>query len=473
AQWIYVGDYHTNFQSQRAFLRILKQLNAKQNPMVLCLEIIRKEQQEDLEKYLKGHLSRSTFLRRINLKQSFFFDLWEHFEPIFDFARYYQIPVYGLESAPHGSGLIKRDEAMARRLQEIHQKHPHHQLLVLVGDLHIAPENLPRQVHRLLKRFAKTKELLVYQNSEKIYWKLAEANLEHQVEVVRLDSRSYCLMNTPPVVWQQSYLHWLEQEGEELDYAHPREHFLNLVEQIRVFLSLELPEQLEDLEVFTCGDLSFFERLKSDRGFSIKEKSKILKQLGKSQAHYLPDRQWVYLGSLSLNHAAEEATQFIRHLLMGSVKSPKRAEDRFYASVLEEAIGFFGSKILNPKRKCLSLEEFKAQILVLKDKKQDPSIRLNLKVAQEVVAFKHLEKKSKPISHPGKITRQTEFFLSLSRALGYMLGERLYYAMVRGLYPRPQVRKLLQNPFSKKGEAFEVYQKLIKRFAKLRLPQRF
>ena len=73
----------------------------------------------------------------------------------------------------------------------------------------------------------------------------------------------------------------------------------------------------------------------------------------------------------------------------------------------------------------------------------------------------------------GKVTRQTEFFHYLTRALGHMLGERLYYAMVEGRYPRPQLRKLLQSRYEKKGEAYGVYQTLMDRFGKLVLPKRF
>ena len=59
----------------------------------------------------------------------------------------------------------------------------------------------------------------------------------------------------------------------------------------------------------------------------------------------------VYLGNLSMNHASEEATHFLRHVMSGC-QEPLNLVDAFYARALEEAVGFLGSKMLNHKRKC-------------------------------------------------------------------------------------------------------------------------
>src|SRR5262249_34736290 len=82
AEWIYIGDYHTNRQSQRALLRLLKMLIGQTDRFVLCLEFLQKRYQEHAQRYLQGKLSLSQFLKRINLRKHFYFDLWENFEPI-------------------------------------------------------------------------------------------------------------------------------------------------------------------------------------------------------------------------------------------------------------------------------------------------------------------------------------------------------------------------------------------------------
>ncbi|HCU24757.1 MAG TPA: hypothetical protein DF383_07050, partial [Deltaproteobacteria bacterium] len=240
AEWIYVGDYHTNRQSQRALLRLLKMLIGATDRFVLCLEFLQKRHQVHVDRYLQSKLSLSKFLQHINLRKHFYFDLWENFEPIFDFAKYYQIEVFGIETASFGAGLKKRDAAMAQTLAEISRQRPDMKKIVFVGDLHIAPENLPRQAAKTVgKAYPHERELFLYQNSEQIYWKLAADHLEDKVELVRLDDKSFCLINTPPIVWQQSYLNWLENEEGEIDYQDPKHGFLDLAERIAKFLEIK------------------------------------------------------------------------------------------------------------------------------------------------------------------------------------------------------------------------------------------
>lgn len=472
SEWIYMGDYHTNRQSQRALLRLLKRLITQTDQFVIALEFLQKKHQPDVERFLKDKISLTTFLKRINLRKHFYFDLWENFEPIFDFAKYYQLNLYGLESAPYGAGLKKRDQAMAANLAEIRRTNPECKVLTFVGDLHIAPENLPRQVGRALgAEYAPEKELYLYQNSEKIYWQLAEKNQEDKVEIVRIDDKSFCLMNTPPIVWQQSYLNWLENEEGEIDYQDPKHSFLELAERIAGFLRLKLPASKEEVEVFTCGDLSFLERLKEDPDFSPAERRTIKRQVELSESYYIPKQKWVYLANVSLNHAAEEASHFIRHLVAGD-EFPRNSQDVFYANVLHEAIGFFGSKIINPKRKCTRVKDFRSMIEYFKKTTVPRDRTFELEVGHAVLQLKKMEKNGKPIANAGEMLKNHDLFFGVSHALGYMLGEILYHSLIQGKFRKGEIRGLYKNPFREKGAPFRVYLELIRRLEKVILPYR-
>ncbi len=472
AQWIYMGDYHTNRQSQRALLRILKMMITQTDQFVLCLEFLQKRHQPYVDKFLRGKISLNTFLKRINLRKHFYFDLWENFEPIFDFARYYQLDLYGIESAPLGAGLKKRDKAMAENIAEIAQKNSEFKILAFVGDLHIAPENLPAKVRKTVgEEYSKGKELFLYQNSEKIYFQLAEQHLEDKVEVVRIDDNSFCLMNTPPIVWQQSYLNWLENEEGEIDYQDPKHSFLELAQNIAGFLDIKLPRSKDEVEVFTCGDLSFLERLKDDPDFTLKERKIIKRQVELSESYYIPKHKWVYLANVSLNHAAEEASHFIRHLVAGD-EFPRNSEDAFYANVLHEAIGFFGSKFINHKRKCLREKDFKSLMEYFKKVRVPRDRTFELEIAHSVIEVKKLERKGRPIADPKAMHRHHDLFFGVSHALGYMLGEMLYHAMIQEKLSKQEARALFEDPFSKPGEPFQVYMGLMKRFSKIALPHR-
>ncbi|MFO1463712.1 MAG: ChaN family lipoprotein [bacterium] len=472
AEWIYIGDYHTNRQSQRALLRLLKVLIAQTDQFVLCLEFLQRRHQPHADRYLQGKISLSRFLQLINLRKHFYFDLWENFEPIFDFAKYYQLGIYGIEAAPFGAGLKKRDEAMAKTLAEIHALYPAFKKIVFVGDLHIAPENLPKQVAKVLGReYRAERELYLYQNSERIYWKLAEAQLEDKVELVRLDDKSFCLMNTPPIVWQQSYLNWLENEEGEIDYQDPKHSFLDLAERIARFLGIKLPKSKDEVEVFTCGDLSFLERLKEDPDFSPRERRMIQKQVELSESYYIPKRKWAYLANVSLNHAAEEAAHFIRHLVAGD-EFPRHHEDAFYANVLHEAIGFFGSKIINQKRKCMRVEDFQSLIEYFKKVRVPRDRTFEFEVAHMVIEVKKRERRGLPVANAGEIYRRHEVFFGVTHALGYMLGEILYHAMLQGKFSKREIGRLFRDPFSAEGAPFQAYARLLKKFGRVTLPHR-
>lgn len=472
ADWIYMGDYHTNRQSQRALLRVLKMLITQTDQFVIALEFIQKKHQPHIDKFLKGRLSLKNFLARINIRKNFYFDLWENFEPIFDFARYYQLDVYGIESAPVGAGLKKRDMAMAQVLTDISRRHPGHKVLTFVGDLHIAPENLPREVRKALgKDSPPPNELFLYQNSERIYWQLAQENKEDKVELVRITDDSYCLINTPPIVWQQSYLNWLENDEGEIDYQDPKHSFLDLAKYIAKFLGIKLPRKKDEVEVFTCGDLSFLERLAEDSDFSAREKREIKRQVELSESYYIPKRKWVYLANVSLNHAAEEASHFIRHLVAGD-EFPRFSQDAFYANVLHEAIGFFGSKVINQKRKCMRVKDYKSQIEYFRKNRVPRDRTFELEIAHAVLEIKKMEKLGRPLAGASDLIKRHDLFFALSHALGYMLGEILFHAMVEGKLKKRQILKLFSDPFAGEGEPFAVYMGLLKRFGSTALPHR-
>lgn len=472
AQWIYMGDYHTNRQSQRALLRTLKLLITRTDHFVLCLEFLQKKHQKEVERYLRGQIKTDTFLKRINIRKHFYFDLWENFEPIFHFCQYYQIDIYGIESAPFGAGLKKRDEAMAQNIAEVAEQHPGYKILTFVGDLHIAPENLPAQVAEAVgEYYHPDEELYLYQNSEAIYWKLAKSHMEDKVELVKIDDKSYCLINTPPIVWQQSYLNWLENEEEGIDYEDPKQAFLNLSERIAKFLDLQLPKERKEVEVFVCGDLSFLERLEEDPEFSKTEKQRIQKWVELSQSHYISKRHWVYLANMAFNQVAEEAAHFIRYLVSKKIHY-RKSVDRFYDQVLYHALGFFGSKIINPKRKCLRLKDYRAMVKYFREVKVPKNRSLDLEVALAVLQLSKRHKQEYAVADAKSLVIKLELFWAVSRALGYMLGEVLYYALIQGDLKKAEIRKLFSRSYHPQQSPWQIYQDLQKQFRTLKLPQR-
>ncbi|MDP2599350.1 MAG: ChaN family lipoprotein [Deltaproteobacteria bacterium] len=472
ADIIYVGDYHTCNQSQRSFLRILKEITPRIKNYIIGLELLHKRHQAILEQFLKGKLSEESFLKKVGLKKHWVFDLWENFKPLFDFAKYHDIPLFAIDAAPKGASLKERDRATAKLVAHLAKTHPDKKIFVFIGDLHIAPSHLPLEVNRELKKWKiSKKELILYQNSEPIYWHLAKRGLEDKTEAVKINENSFCRMHTPPVVCQRSYLNWLEHEEGEIDYADAKHSFVDLVERISHFLKIDVGEEKENVEVFTCGDLSFLNRIQSSRRFS-KEEIKIIKQqIIASQSYYIPKLRFVYLSNISLNHAAEEAAHFIKHICSGEEK-PRDPFDAFYANVLHEALGFFGSKIINHKRKCFHEKDFQKLIRYFQSISTQAERHLEFETALLVAQCKKMEKNGEALSSMDVFHNKPDLFFMVTHALGYMLGDRLYYALLEGVVTKSEIRHLFYDPWKGFGKPFQVYWTVLTKIRDVIIPKR-
>ena len=463
---VYVGDYHTLKQAQRSFLKLVQRTRRRGRQQILALEFVQGRHQAALDAFLAGGLAAEAFLDRIQYKRHQRFDVWPHFAPIFEEARLRKLPVVAID-AP--GGLEARDEYAARRIAKAVRAHPGAQVLTLTGQLHVAPPHLPASVSRALGQAGSgLAALSVYQNCEAIYWDLQTAGRELDVEAALIRPGEFCLINTPPVVVQQSFLDWIEGGDEPLESDHPERRFKDLASLVARFLRLDdaaFREALDGVQVFTAGDLSFLSTL-PERGFSKKEIRTIERQILARESYYIPRARIAFLGNLSVNHAAEEATHFLRHVVSGASEEERGLVDSFYARALEEAYAFCGSKIVNPRRKC----PHEPELLKL----QRGPDRFQREVARMSLAHLRLERGERPRSAMRTLYREAgaDLFNAVTHTLGYMLGERLYYALARGRVLKSEVRQLFVDPLDEDGAPFLTYMDLASRLRDVRIPDR-
>ncbi len=473
ADVIYVGDYHTCHQSQRSFLRVLKALRKhSRRPMLLCMELFHKSLQPVVDGYIAGRISEETFLKRIKLRERWVFDLWESFKPIMDYACYHRIPVVGTEVAPVGASLKRRDLMAGQYIADIIAKYPKHQILVLIGDLHLAPAHLPAEVSRVLKQKKIQKNsLTIYQNSDSVYWKLAKLGMVEKVDVVKVRDDAFCLMHTPPIVCQQSYLNWLEHEEGEIDYADARHNFLELVDRIAHYLRIPLGPKKDEIEVYTCGDLSFLKDLEKDPHFSKQEVTQIKRQILASESYFIPKKPLVYLANLSLNHAAEEASHYLKYLCTGE-EHPRDRIDAFYANILHEALGFFGSKLVNPKRKCFHMTEFRAMLRYFKHHRIPKGREMEVEMGKLILAYKLWEHRGAALAATFVFDQPFDVFFAITHALGYMLGDLMFYGLMSNVIRKSDVRKLFMDGWKDDGSPFRSYIRMIHKLKSVKIPKR-
>ena len=468
---VYCGDYHTLAQAQRTPVKILEHVFPRKPKIILCVEAVMSRHQKHLDAYMRGEISEKEFLRRIDYAHTWGF-VWEHYKVLFDFAREHGIAVFGINSHPEGvrDRLTARDKHAAKVIADLTAQHPDSLIFVLDGDWHVAYPHLPKEVEHILKKRRLTRRwLIIFQNSERIYWQLASRRLEHRVDVVQISKNRYCVINATPLAKLRTYLNWIE-DIEELGYsrlwrvtsshATVEDDLMTIINAIADFLDLP-KEGLDDFSVYTDADLEFLVMLLERRHFTEPEVKELKSRIEHDASLYFESGRIIFLANLSLNHAAEEAAHFINHICAGGFHCHTNSRQRFYQATLREALGFLGSKIINQRRRCYTEEDFR-QFLKRRSSRSANNEETTLRrVAKHILSHRRYEQRAhstrKKSNPPYAFLKEPPEILNLiTHHLGYLLGNGLFYALIRNRIPKEWVRSLFCENF-KTRRPFDVY----------------
>jgi hypothetical protein len=144
---------------------------------------------------------------------------------------------------------------------------------------------------------------------------------------------------------------------------------------------------------------------------------------------YLPQVNAFYVREFKMMYAAEEAARFLHHACRGlpALGDGKAAvaggSGHFYARTIEYALGYFGSRVLYPARTesaDIGSREFAEDALESEHKRTEASAQL----------------------------------------LGYMLGNALYEAYLKGRVTRAMLRRLFLTHLEQPTKAKEAYREI-------------
>jgi uncharacterized iron-regulated protein len=455
------GDYHTLDQSQRSFIRFIRSfMKHHHKRVVIAIETIQSKHQKHLTQFMQGEINAEQFIKKIGFKEHWFFDLWSSYEVIFDFIKYHNLPTYAIDDRSNHKSLKERDVYMAEKLAGLAKKYPDHMIFVLVGDLHLAPGHLPKEITKQAKKHKiKMPVVTMYQNSPEIYWQLSEQELVDYTLTVKVSDGQYCRMNTPPIIVQQSYINWLYHEEGGFDWFDAKTSFLQIMCRVADCLELPLPKNHDDIEVYTCGDLRFLGVLKKKKIFTAKELKFIRDQVMSSQSYLMPIAKMAYIANVSIHHAAEEASHYLKFMLSG-LEMPRSHKDAFYANALHEAIGYLGSKFINHKRKCPRYKDYVDELRYLDRAGLTGKNHVEYETSQLFINHHQLVKKGQ-LFHTNKITNlSNNLFLSITHAIGYDLGDHLYYAYMLGKVSKELLQHIFTDNFEEEGEPQRLFLQL-------------
>jgi hypothetical protein len=438
ADLVYVGDYHTLRAAQQTYLTLVERALAAGRRVVLALEWIQGRHQAALDAFLRGRLTEAGLLHRLGVAATRGFDLWAGYAPILALAKRRGLQVVGIDRQAKGSrSLAIRDAFAARKIAEACAGPGMPLVFVLMGQFHVAPCHLPRRVQR--ERGGRAcRELIVYQNCEEAYWRLARRG-QADVEAVEIRPGEVCVFSASPVICQQSFLDYLEAEAgdEPLSDRGLGDRFRQMARLISRFVGVRIERPLAEVEVACAADVDFLHRAQVRGALTRAELASVRRQALSRESCYIPRARMAYLASVSLNHAAEEAAHFVRHCCVGdAMAAPRGPAQAFHARVLEEAIGFFGSRLVNPKRVCTDVASW-ARLF-----------RTGRGEERRIAAFVLAHQGAGAWQSDGLLPVGNEaLFHGVTHALGYLLGESMARAFDRGRFSRAEVRALFRDPF--------------------------
>jgi hypothetical protein len=449
---ILVGDFHPFPQAQKAFLRFAQDL-VPDHSLIFGLECFAFSQQATLDQFLAGHITLGELREDVEFDRYWPF-AWSAYGEILAFARREKVPVLALN--PDGiSDLAERDDAAAGRIFEAMQADPHSKIMVLYGELHLAPSHLPERLRSWAGPRLAT--LTVHQTVPEIYWRAPRTSAGTKPEVVRLGRGEYCILNSVPWVKLRSFLDWLEGNPIDPDWegesdlagmVHDRaEHLVKI---------LGLPT-LPPVKLAVYGPDSPPPIGNKGKKRTRMESAFFTQARRFQRTCYLGSRSLLYIPVKTTNSVSEAAAYLLWDSLRPhSAKSPPRGSSSLTAHF---AIGYLGSKLLNPKRKCNEVRDLtwglktgtkgKRQVLVL-------ALHLLRPYLNDIPR----------VARAGALPLAAS--LEAHRLAGYIMADRLYSALLK----RPEllsfVRGIFRTSVSSPAWAENLLQAMAKNISKAR-----
>ena len=466
AQVVFGGDFHPFAQAQRSHLRLLRNLDKKGGENALALEVFPANCQESVDLFLAGDLTEAEFLQKVQWDKNWGFP-WSHYRPIVEFARKNQMRIIALNQSSSGASvsLEQRDQFAAKKIHSFLQEGTEF-IYVIFGDLHIAQEHLPKSFLSLYRE-NKPKTISLYLNPEKVYFQLARKGMENKVEVVKFNQKHFAIIGSPPWVKWQNYLMYLEdnydysfevdvEEDEwddfEVDFT---DHVVSLVKMISGALDIEV--DYNDIEVYSSKEALSIERARDVVGEKFFRFVRFL--IKNDSSFYIPSSGFFYLSKPSVNHAASLAAQYVHAKIGQRTELLWNFPENFLNLIWLEAMGFFLSKFVNPKRKSETLGGLKKKLAVFQpnDEGREPLLlALDQKMSEllQVYSGKDSQQKFRP--------RRKSSYIEAARFLGGMLGERYFLLYHKGRIQRDEVLALLSFHPSDSRIAEFYYNQLMK-----------
>jgi hypothetical protein len=334
----------------------------------------------------------------------------------------------------------------------------------------------------LYERLRTDRVLTILQNVDALYWKAAGESCD-RVEAVQVMDDVVCVFHTTPLEKYESYRLCLDRWSREgLGNPDLGPTIYNLIGGLVRFLGMNAysphnttqPKFLVDSlpEVYCRTTDSILRKLLARKGLDEQLKKCLARRFEKQGCVYLPNVNAFYVSEFNMVHAAEEAARFLHHACRGlplpaNGRKPAQGEsaDLFYTRTLENALAYFGCRVLYPARPAVREADFYA---LYDQTREDVEQQTNFGFAEfiEMLDFLALHrgyelKPNRYIEIPPQIEEGLRYsgekFDYATTQLGYMLGSDLYDTYLEGAVTRRFLKSVFLAHLDEPGTPAQTY----------------
>ena len=489
-----MGDYHALPSAQRFCATLLAEVYRKSKRVILAVEMVLGRNQIDLDLWLEEAIDDEELKRRIRYDMEWGFG-WEEEKRLLEVARERRIPVIAVDCEPRNDlrKIHRRDRYIAQQICNIFEVYPQAKVFVLIGESHLADGHLPAKTRETLhKRNMEKRDLTIVQNVDAIYWKIKEKGHEF-FDVARLGPDKFCVFNATPLEKYEAYGQTLERwehessDDTELDLAPTVYRIINTILD---FLKIDrYTYWIERVGLYTQYLIDVYPTVHSTSTYQIVERrindielpdlqrDWVLAHMKERGSCYIPTINTIFLGECRLVDAGEEAAHFVSHALKRLVykdqPDSRLQYEAFYSDVLEEAVGFFGSKLVEPGRNHFFETEFYQYYR--KDKEIiEAKTPYSFEEFNRIINFILLHKKFEKTYHEydripeqllSGISSSGDFYRIITHQLGYFLGQQIYDGFHRGRLSRREILALFTETYDSPDQPLRVYLDLVEKLS--------
>ena len=439
------ADFHAYAQAQRAHLRILREW-PKGQQLALGLECFSQEDQKFLDQFVNGEIDASTLKVKTKWDQQWGFP-FEHYLPLLNLAKENGFLLFGLDIRMKGESaevLRRRDVVIAKKIVEILRQHPETILYAIVGEYHLAKKHLPCDI---IAQDVSLKDQVVtlHLDSSELYFKLGKRGQENKVELMQLDRQSFCLFVSPPWMKWQSYLmfldHTLDQEIEEdQEDIDLTQYVWRSVDLLSADLGVKM--SFDEATVYSHQSKGLQRIVKNFfHGF---EQRAFLYNVENDRSFIVPQKNILYLSRLSVNHASTLAALYVHAQLSRRKQTFWHMPEDFWLLTWVEAVGFWLSLWINPRRKPDRLES------IPEKSKNSPIVVDAYKVALERKMIERDFYKTHQVKEAMFKPAKKESYLEAARLLGYLMGEQIYSWQQQKRWSKESILSILATEMNSK-----------------------